>query len=329
MRRIAVLDDYQDVARAYADWSTVEGQAQVDIFTDSIAGEDNLVEALGDYEVIVVMRERTPFGRSLIERLPRLELLVTTGPYNAAIDLDAAADRGVPVWATRSLLPPTTELAWALILACSTGVCDLDRKVKAGGWQDKIRGDLYGSRIGVLGLGYYGSEVTRIGKAFGMEAVAWSQNLTPERCAEAGVELVDKRELVETCDVISIHLRLSERTRGLIGEEELRQMKSTAFLVNTSRGPIVDEGALVQALREGWIAGAGLDVFETEPLPQDHALRQLDNVVTTPHVGYVTGSNYRVFFEEVVENLERFLEGAEGKVVGPSPHHEGVFMVPG
>jgi phosphoglycerate dehydrogenase-like enzyme len=328
-KKAIVLDDYQGIARECADWDLLGGRVEVDFMTTHVHDELELAQLLGGYEIVVLMRERTPFPASLLARLPRLELLLTTGPFNAAVDLDAAAQRGVPVWATRGFLPPTTELTCALILACVKNVCGRDREVKAGGWQSGIGGDLHGARLGVVGLGYYGSEVARIGQAFGMEVVAWSQNLTAERCAEVSVKPASKEELLATSDVVSIHLVLSDRTRGLIAEDDLRRMKRSAYLVNTSRGPIVDEAALVHALQERWIAGAGLDVFEVEPLPSDSPLRTLDNVVTTPHVGYVTERSYRVFFEDVVENILCHLDGRPGRAIGASPHRSGPFLVPG
>jgi phosphoglycerate dehydrogenase-like enzyme len=328
MKRVVVLDDYQDVARGYGYWSRLDGRVAVDALTTHVGDEDELVRAIADYEIVVVMRERTPIGRSLLEQLPRLELLVTTGPFNAAIDMDAAAERGVPVWGTRGFRPPTTEHTWALILACAKHVPALDRSVKSGGWQTGLGRDLFGARLGVIGLGYYGASVARIGLAFGMDVVAWSQNLTPERCAEVGVGYAARDELFSTSDLVTIHLVLSDRTRGLVGEADLRRMKRTAYLVNTSRGPIVDEAALVAALEEGRLAGAGLDVFDVEPLPPDHPLRRLDNVVTTPHVGYVSEETYRVFFEDVVENVARYLDGGVGLAVGAGAFESGDFQVP-
>jgi phosphoglycerate dehydrogenase-like enzyme len=328
-KRVAVLDDYQDVARTYGDWSTLDGRISLDTFNRHIADEDELAEILHEHDIVVVMRERTPFGRSLLDKLPRLELLVTTGPFNAAIDLEAAASRGVPVWATRGFLPPTTELTWGLILACAKNICVFDRAIKADGWQTLISRDLHGARLGVIGLGYYGSEVARIGQAFGMDVVAWSQNLTAERCHEAGVTPTSKEDLLATSDFVTLHLLLSERTRGLIGRPEIDLMKPTAFLINASRGPIVDEEALVRALIGGRIAGAGLDVFEVEPLPPGHPLRRLENVVTTPHVGYVSEATYRVFFEDVIDNIACHLEGRAGKPVARVPRRSGPFYLPG
>jgi phosphoglycerate dehydrogenase-like enzyme len=335
VKRVAVLDDYQDVARLYADWSVLDGRVGIQVFTTHIPEEDELVDALKDFEIIVAMRERTPFRRGLLERLPRLELLVTTGPINAAIDLAAATDKRIPVWGTRGFLPPAMELTWALILACAKNVCRLNQDVKAGAWQTRIGRDLHGARLGVVGLGYYGLEVARIGLAFGMDVVAWSQNLTAERCVEAGVTHVTKQELLETSDFVTIHLVLSDRTRGLIGASDLQRMKPTAYLVNTSRGPIVHEPALVRSLEEGWIAGAGLDVFDREPLPPHHPFRPLGNVITTPHVGYVTDRSYEVFFEDVVDNIVCFLDGRVGRALdgtfihGVSPSPSALFRTPG
>jgi phosphoglycerate dehydrogenase-like enzyme len=265
------------------------------------------------------MRERTVFPAELLDRLPNLRLLVTTGMRNASIDLEAAAARGVTVCGTEAIATPTAELAWGLILALARHIPEEDGNVRKGGWQSTVGAGLAGRTLGVVGLGRLGSAVARIGIAFGMRIVAWSENLTPERASECGVERVSKDELLRTADVVTIHLVLSDRTRGLIGERELGLMKATAFLVNTSRGPIVDEAALVAALEAGVIAGAALDVYDQEPLPDYDALLSAPNTVLTPHLGYVTGENYRTFYEQTVEDIEAFLAGRPVRVLGLSP----------
>lgn len=319
MKRVAVLDDYQGVALSVADWSALEGRVTVEVFRDHIDDETEVMHRLEPFEIVVAMRERTPIPRSLLARLPNLELLVTTGPFNAAIDIEAASEHGVTVCGTGGLIPPTAELTWGLILGCVKQLHVSDAAVRAGGWQVVLGGDLHDARLGIVGLGRYGSLVARVGRAFEMDVVAWSQNLTEERCADLGVRRVSKEELFSESDVVSIHLVLSERSRGLVGAEELRAMKPTAYLVNTSRGPIVDEDALVRALEERWIAGAGLDVFDEEPLPADHPLRRLDNVLLSPHMGYVTRATYEVFYGDAVGDIEAFLDGRIVRPVQRAP----------
>ncbi len=314
--RIAVLDDYQDVALRMADWDSLSPDAEVQAFHDHLAGEDAVAARLADFEIVVAMRERTPFPRSLIERLPRLRLLVTTGMRNAAIDARAASDAGVIVSGTDGLPYPTAELTWGLILALARQIPREDRAVRDGGWQVSLGVGLHGKTLGVVGLGRLGSQVARVGLAFGMTVVAWSQNLTAERAAEVGVELAPSKDaLLAGADVVTIHHVLSDSTRGLIGERELGLMKPTAFLVNTSRGPIVDEGALVESLRSRVIAGAAVDVFEEEPLPLDHPLRRLDRTVLTPHLGYVTEETYRLFYGDAVADIRAFLDGSPVRVL--------------
>lgn len=314
--RIAVLDDYQDVALRMADWDSLAPDAEMQAFHDHLAGEDAVAARLADFEIVVAMRERTPFPRSLIERLPRLRLLVTTGMRNAAIDTRAASDAGVVVSGTDGLPYPTAELTWGLILALARQIPREDRAVRDGGWQVSLGVGLHGKTLGVAGLGRLGSQVARVGLAFGMTVVAWSQNLTAERTAGVGVDLAPSKDaLLASADVVTIHLVLSDRTRGLIGERELGLMKSTAFLVNTSRGPIVDERALVESLRSGVIAGAAVDVFEEEPLPLDHPLRQLERTVLTPHLGYVTEETYRLFYGDAVADIRAFLDGSPVRVL--------------
>jgi phosphoglycerate dehydrogenase-like enzyme len=315
--RCVVLDDYQGVARSLADWSRIAPRVETEFLDTHLTARDALVEALADSEIVVAMRERTPFPAELFARLPRLRLLVTSGMRNAAIDLEAAARHGVTVCGTASNSAPPTELTWALILGLARQLVPENAALRSGGpWQHTVGTDLHGSRLGLLGLGKIGRQMARIGAAFGMEVVAWSQNLTPERAAEGGaVAAASKEELLETSDFVSVHLVLSDRTRGLIGEGELRRMRDTAYLVNTSRAAIVDQGALLRALREGWIAGAGTDVFETEPLPLDDPLRTAPRLLALPHLGYVTRRNYEGYFGQAVEDIEAFLAQAPVRVL--------------
>ena len=315
MSRVAVLDDYQNVALDMADWDALPNDVSVAVFNDHLHDEDDLVERLEQHDIVVAMRERTPFQRSLLERLPHLRLLVTTGMRNASIDVRAAADNGVTVCGTEGLPYPTAELTWALILALARKVPTEDAATRAGDWQVTMGEGLQSKTLGVIGLGRLGSQVATVGAAFGMNLVAWSQNLTMERATEFGAELVSKEELLRSSDFITIHLVLSDRTRGLIGSNEIGMMKPTAYLVNTSRGPIVDEGALIDSLQSYTIAGAGLDVFDTEPLPLDHPLRTLPNTVLTPHMGYVTSETYRVFYGDAAENIRAFLAGEPVRVI--------------
>jgi len=316
---VAILDDYQGAALASADWSAVQARATVTAYADHLDDEDALVARLRDAEVIVAMRERTPFQRSLIERLPNLRLLVTTGARNASIDVQAASDAGVTVCGTGGLAHPTAELTWALILAMLRRIPKEEQGILGGRWQVDLGEDAHGKTLGVLGLGRLGSRVAAVGQAFGMPVLAWSQNLTRERTDELGVELAaSKEDLLRRSDIVTIHLVLSDRTRGLIGADDLKQMKPSAYLVNTSRGPIVDEAALVAALRERTIAGAALDVFDQEPLAAGHPFRDLDNVVLTPHVGYVSKENYRIFYGDAVEDIMAFLEGSPIRLIEPT-----------
>jgi phosphoglycerate dehydrogenase-like enzyme len=313
MARIAVLDDYQRVAHRFADWSRL-AEHEVTFFHEPLA---DVASALEPFEIVCAMRERTPFPAGLFPHLPNLRLLVTTGMRNAAIDLAAAAQHGVTVCGTKALGSPTAELAWGLILALARRIPQEDRALREGGWQSTVGVGLEGKTLGIVGLGRLGSSVARVGAAFGMRLVAWSEHLTAERAAECGAELATKDELLRTADVVTIHLVLGDRTRGLIGSRELALMKPTAFLVNTSRGPIVDEAALLAALETGAIAGAGLDVYDREPLPADHPLRRAPNTVLTPHLGYVTEETYRVFYEQTVEDIEAFLAGTPVRVLAP------------
>ncbi len=315
--RIAILDDYQQVAFDFADWTAVRERASVQVFSEHIPDRAELVRVLQPFDVVVAMRERSPFSADVLQGLPNLRLLVSTGPVNSAVDLHAARELGITVSHTGGMVTPAPELTWALILTLARHVVAEHNQVHAGGWQTTVGTDLAGSTLGLLGLGSLGAAVAGVGKAFGMKVVAWSQNLTPERCAELGVELVTKEELFSTADFLSVHLVLGDRTRGLVDAASLRAMKPTAYLVNTSRGPIVDESALVTALAENWIAGAGLDVFDVEPLPLDHPFRSLPNVVVTPHIGYVTQGVYTIFFENIVEDILAFLDGSPVRVSEP------------
>jgi len=309
MMRVAILDDYQGMALRLADWQSLHPQAQMTAFSDHLDDEDAVAHRLHTFECVVLMRERTPFPASLLAKLPNLTLIVTPGMRNAAIDVAAAAERKVQVCGTDMLPYPTAELAWGLILALVRHIPAEDRAVRDGRWQTTLGIGLKGKTLGLLGLGRLGGQVAEIGKAFGMEAIAWSQNLTAERATAVGATLVGKDELFQRADIVSIHVVLSPRSRGLVGPAELGRMKRSAFLVNTSRGPVVDEGALLAALRERRIAGAGLDVFEPEPLPKNHPLLALDNVVITPHLGYVTEENYRLLYGQAVEDIRAFLDG--------------------
>lgn len=311
--RIAILDDYQNVATSMADWDSLG--ADIEVFTEHIADPDELVRRLAGVEVVVAMRERTPFPEEVLARLPDLKLLVTTGRRNASIDVEAAGRHGIVVCGTGSLVHPTAELTWALILAAARRLPAEVDSMRGGGWQTGIGTSLHGKTLGLLGLGRLGSRVARIGQAFGMRTIAWSQNLTPERAAEHGVTAVPKETLLRESDVVSIHLVLSDRTRGLVGAAELAAMKPTAWLVNTSRGPIVDTDALTDALRRRVIGGAALDVYDTEPLPAEHPLRSLPNTVLTPHIGYVTDDNYEVFYRDAVADIAAYQAGAPVRIV--------------
>ncbi|WP_329125553.1 D-2-hydroxyacid dehydrogenase family protein [Streptomyces sp. NBC_01353] len=317
-QRCAVLDDYQGVALSSADWSPLADRVDVRVLREHLTDRDALVAAIEDCEIVVVMRERTPMDAELLKRLPRLRLIVTSGMRNASIDLDAAAGLGITVCGTASSSEPPAELTWALILGLARQVRTEAQALREGGpWQSTVGMDLAGRTLGLVGLGKIGGRVARIGLAFGMDVLTWSPNLTRERAAEHGVTLAaDKRELMERSDIVSLHMVLSDRTRGLIGEAELDAMRPSAYLVNTSRAGLVDGEALLRALREGRIAGAGLDVYATEPLAADDPLRTLPNVLALPHLGYVTEGNYARYFGQAVEDIEAFLAGAPVRVLG-------------
>ncbi len=308
--RVAVLDDYQHAARTFGDWDRLNARADVTVFADHLADEDGLVERLAPFAAVALMRERTPFPRSLLGRLPNLQLLVTTGMWNASIDLVACEERGIVVCGTRSGGGGTAQVTWALILALAQQIPLVDRDIREGRWQTGVGDELAGKTLGLLGLGRIGANVARIAQAFDMNVLAWSKNLTAERAAAAGAELVELDDLLRRSDVVSIHLVLGARSRGLLGRRELGLMKPSAFLINTSRGPIVDEAALIEALESRGIAGAGLDVFDVEPLPLEHPLRRLPNTVLTPHIGYVSRESYAVMFPQLVEDVEAWLDGA-------------------
>jgi phosphoglycerate dehydrogenase-like enzyme len=305
--KVAILDDYQNVALSMADWSPLANLAEITVFNDHVADIGNLIQRLLPFDVICVMRERTPLPRAVIERLPNLKLIASTGPGNASIDQDAAAERGIEIRHTGYSSTPTIEFTWALILAMARNIPLENRSLRQGGWQVAVGEQLAGKTLGLLGLGHIGSAVGIIGRAFRMNVIAWSQNLTAERAAEKGVQLVSKDVLFSTADFLSIHVRLSERTKGLVGAAELAQMKPTSRLINTSRGPIVDPAALLEALATGQIAGAALDVYDDEPLDNPHPLRELPNVLATPHIGYVSQELYRTFYGDTVRNIVEWL----------------------
>ncbi len=314
--QIAVIDDWQNVANGVVDWSVLESVGQVHFLHDYPADTVTMIERLKAFAVICVMRERSTFDQALLQGLPNLKLLVTGGMRNAAIDIAAAKALGIQVCGTDSYKQAAPELTWALIMASTRNLLAEANSLRAGGWQVGLGGDLHGKTLGVLGLGSIGQKVAQFAQVFGMRVLAWSENLTPERAAQAGATWVSKRELFEQADILTIHLVLSDRSRGLVDAEALGWMKPTARLVNTARGPIVDEQALVQALTAGRLAGAALDVYAEEPLPVDHPFRHLPNVLATPHVGYVSEQNYRQFYEQMIEDIQAWAKGAPIRVLG-------------
>jgi len=327
--RVAILDDYQQISLASTDWSAVRSLGQIDVFAEHISRTEALVSALEPYDVVVAMRERTPFDASRLGQLPRLRLLVTTGMGNASIDLEAATARGVTVCGTGGIGSSTAELTWGLILALLRHIPEEDQRLKLagraggaalgfGGWQRTVGTGLEGKRLGVVGLGHQGRRVGDIGRAFGMKVVAWSQNLDPDVARKAHVKAVSKEELFSSSDVVTVHYKLSPRSTGLVGAPELALMKPSAYLVNTSRGPLVDSAALLAALRSGAIAGAALDVYDVEPLPLSDPLRSAPNVVLTPHLGYVTEETYRVFYGDAAEDIVAFAQGSPVRVLTAS-----------
>lgn len=314
--QIAVIDDWQNVASVVVDWSVLGDVGNVHFLHDYPADTALMIERLKGFDVICVMRERSTFDKALLQDLPRLKLLVTGGMRNAAIDITAAKALGIQVCGTDSYKHAAPELTWALIMASTRNLLAEANSLRAGGWQVGLGGDLYGKTLGILGLGSIGQKVAKFAQMFGMRVIAWSENLTPERAAESGVTWVSKRELFEQADILTVHLVLSERSRGLVDAEALGWMKPTAHLVNTARGPIVDEQALVQALSDRRLAGAALDVFAEEPLPVDHPFRRLPNVLATPHVGYVSEQNYRQFYQQMIEDVQAWANGAPIRVLG-------------
>jgi phosphoglycerate dehydrogenase-like enzyme len=315
--QVGVLDDYQNAARGFGPWHELDDTADVTIFTDHVADPDALVERLAPFDMVVAMRERTRFPRQILERLPRLRLLVSTGMGTAHIDVEAASELGITVSGTGGRPQPAAELTWALILGLARHVAAEDAGMRTGLWGRTVGTDLAGATLGVIGLGNLGKRVATVGQAFGMHVIAWSQNLDPAGAAAAGVEAVDKQTLLRSADVVTIHLRLSERSRGLIGAADLALLKPTAYLVNTSRGPIVDEAALIDALHAGRIAGAGLDVFDVEPLPAGHPLRTAPRTLLTPHIGYVTAGSYHAFYSGAVEAILAYLDGHPIRLLTP------------
>jgi phosphoglycerate dehydrogenase-like enzyme len=316
--RVAVLDDYQDAARRYADWSQVERDADITVFRETVADVDRLVERLEPFHVVCAMRERTRFGVEVLKRLPNLRLIASTGASNAAIDVDAAHACGITVSGTDGGGSATPEFTWALILAAARHLPEEVASVRRGGWQTAVGADLKGRVLGILGLGRIGRAVATVGHAFGMQVIAWSQNLREDDARAFGVRRVEREALFSLSDVLTIHLKLSPRTTGLVDAAALAAMKPSAILVNTSRGPIVDEQALVDALAAGRPAMAALDVYDVEPLPTEHRLRSLPNLITSPHIGYVTEQTYRVFYGQTVDNIRNWMDGKPSRIVGPS-----------
>jgi D-3-phosphoglycerate dehydrogenase len=314
--RCAILDDYQNVALQVADWSNIKGDVELTAFNEALGPPDKVIAALKDFDIVCLMRERTLFQRDVIAALPKLKLIVTSGGRNAAIDVAAATERKIVVSGTESPGNPTAELTIGMMLELIRKIGLENHRLKAGSrWQTTLGTELSGKTLGILGLGKLGSKVAAIGKAFGMNAIAWSHNLTEDKARAGGATLVSKEELFRQSDFITVHLQLSERTRGLVGAAEFALMKPTAYFINTSRGPIVDEAALLSTLRGNKIAGAGIDVYDVEPLPLDHPLRKLDNALITPHLGYVTAENYRRFYGQMVENIRAWLDGKPVRVI--------------
>ena len=313
--RLSILDDYQGVALDMADWSPLKGRADIVVERKAFANEDEAARALAESEIVAAMRERTPFPRSLVERLPKLKLLITTGMRNASFDLAALRDHGVTVCGTEGGGLDTAELTWGLILGAARRIAEDHRSMREGLWQTRIGNRVEGKTLGILGLGRLGSAVARVGLAFNMKVIAWSQNLTSERAGAVGVERVEKQTLLRESDILTVHVVLSPRSRGLIGRDDIALMKKTAILVNTSRGPIVDVDAVIEALQARRLGYAAFDVYDREPLPADHPLRRTPNVLLTPHIGYVTEENYRSSYPQIVENVAAFLDGNPIRVI--------------
>jgi phosphoglycerate dehydrogenase-like enzyme len=305
--KIAVLDDYQQVAFNMANWDSVKSKADITVFNDHVADEAEVVKRLLPFNVVCVMRERTPLTRSILSQLPNLKLIVSTGARNASIDNQAVADFGIELKHTRYLATGAPEITWALLMALAKHIPQESANFKSGGWQQTIGIDLASKTIGIVGLGRVGDKIAQFAKAFDMNVIAWSQNLTAEKAEAAGATLVSKEELFKQADFVTVHLVLSDRTRGIIGKQEFELMKPTALFVNTSRGPLVNEQALIETLQQNKIAGAAVDVFDQEPLPAEHPLRKLDNLLATSHIGYVTENTYRLFYGDTVNILEEWL----------------------
>lgn len=317
MRKLAIIDDYEELALQLGEWDSLPEAIQTDVFNDHLSDESAIADRLLPYEMLVIMRERTLFSRSLIERLSNLKLLVTTGPRNQSIDLAACSEKGIVVCGTESKKSAPAEHTWALILALLKSIPQADHATRMGRWGGAVTRELDGKTLGILGLGRLGTKVAQVGLAFGMKVIAWSQNLTDSRASEVGALQVEKDELLTESDIISIHLVLSDRTRGLVGAREIGLMKPTAYIVNTSRGPIIEERALIEALQAEKIAGAGIDVFDTEPLPPDHPFLTLANTVITPHIGYVSRENFQTFFKQASEDVAAWLNGQPIRVLNP------------
>ncbi len=305
--KIAVLDDYQQVAFKFADWSAITAKAEVKVFTDHTADEKTVIERLLPFNVVCVMRERTPLNRNILSQLPNLKLIVTTGMRNASIDIKAVEEFGITLKYTGYLESGAPEMTWALIMAIARHIPQESNNFKSGGWQTTIGGDFKGKTMGILGMGRVGSKIAAYAKAFDMNVIAWSPNLTAEKAAESGAQLVSKEELFKQADFVTIHMVLSDRSRGIVGKDDLSLMKPTAYFINTSRGPLVDEIALIEILQQHKIAGAAIDVFNTEPLPTDHPFRKMDNLLATSHVGYVTENTYKLFYTDTVKAVEEWL----------------------
>ncbi len=314
--RCAVLDDYQNVALKFGDWALIAAEVDVKVFNHPMSGPEEVHRTLHDFHIVCMMRERTPFRRDTIAALPNLKLLITTGARNASIDLAAAAERGVTLCGTGAFGNPTTGITFGLILELTRRIGYENARLKSGEpWQITLGPDIEGKMLGVVGLGKLGRRVAGVAKAFGMKVIAWSPNLTPEKCQEAGVVYATKSDLFRDADIVTIHMQLGDRSRGLVTAKEFAVMKPTAYIINTARGPIIEEKALIAALQGRRIAGAGLDVFDIEPLPLDHPFRRMDNVVITPHLGYVSEQNYRQYFQDIVEDIRAFLAGTPIRVM--------------
>ncbi len=315
--QVAILDDYQGVALQSADWEKLQDKANITVFRDHLSDSDAVVKRLKPFDVVCIMRERTPLTRAILEQLPNLKLIASTGSRNASIDLSAAEERGIMVCNTGYTSHGAIELTWALILGILRNVPAEFASVQKGEWQISVGGDLKGKTIGLVGLGSIGARMAEIAQAFGMGVIAWSQNLTRESAEKHGAQLVTKEELFRLADIVTVHLVLSPRSKGIVGTAELTLMKPTAFLINTSRGPLVDESALIDALQNQTIAGAALDVYDVEPLPESHPFRSLDRLLVTPHVGFVTTETYKIFYQDTVENIAAWLSGRPVRVTRP------------